>query len=225
MINFDLAEKIKGMQPFYQRAYFNKIFSWKELEALLNLRPFVNDKRFYIHSGKEYNWTSSGWSSDQATYPADILQEELQHYNCYFRDSSRVNKEVNEIAKDLETITGYPTDAHIYFSLNDEEHKEFGIHNDISHNFIVQVEGTTRFRVWNFKGLDETTVENVEYLDKPPYIEVDMNPGDAIFIPKKYWHSATSTTKRMSISFPIVPIDTAFFECRDWLDIDTLIKS
>ena len=42
-------DKINGLVPFFEkRAIDPTILSWQELERLLNLRPFVNHKRFHI---------------------------------------------------------------------------------------------------------------------------------------------------------------------------------
>ena len=40
-------------------------------------------------------------------------------------------------------------------------------------------------------------------MDSSPILDVDMKPGDAIWIPRYYPHLATSKTKRLSVSFPI----------------------
>jgi hypothetical protein len=225
MIDNDLKEKIKLGEPFYEQGKFGKIFSWKELETLLNLRPYVTDARFYIHSNKSYRWDIPFWSSESTSYPINILKEELQHYNCYFRDSSRANKSINQIAKELEELTNCPTDAHIYFGLHTEYVKGFGIHNDASHNFIIQVEGSTRFQIWNFPGATGTGETGMtDHLDEDPYIDVIMNPGDVVFIPRRYWHAATSQTKRLSVSFPMSTAENSFFEDRDWLDVNDLLK-
>ena len=59
-----------------------------------------------------------------------------------------------------------------------------------------------------------------EELPGEPVLDVDMEPGDAIWIPRYFPHLATSKTKRLSISFPIshVPIKYGS-EDREWVNI------
>ena len=44
--------------------------------------------------------------------------------------------------------------------------------------------------------------ENME-MDTEPIIDSIMEPGDAVQIPAHYPHLATSTTSRLSVSFPM----------------------
>ena len=38
----DIIKKIKDEKPFYEKGVVKNIFSWQELETLVNLRPFVS---------------------------------------------------------------------------------------------------------------------------------------------------------------------------------------
>ena len=44
----DLVKEMQDEIPFYREACLKNLFSWQELENLLNLRPFMNDVRFKI---------------------------------------------------------------------------------------------------------------------------------------------------------------------------------
>ena len=138
--------------------------------------------------------------------------------HCYFSDCSRVNKEFNEICGQLEQVFSEyraSADAHIYMNLSDSENG-WGIHWDTSHNLIVQMEGETKFEVW-----DEGVMgaRNMPYLSEKPVIEEVLQPGDAIFVPIRVYHRATSLMKRMSVSFPISFGDTTSPQERHWIKI------
>ena len=96
-----------------------------------------------------------------------------------------------------------PTDAHIYMCKNVNVDHPFGIHFDKSHNVIVQCEGETNFKVWD-KVEDENQQPYQMSISEDPILDVDMQPGDAIWIPKSFPHLATSHTPRMSVSFPFI---------------------
>lgn len=219
MQNYD--DKIRNLEPFYQENAFNvrelnQIFSWNELERLLNLRPFVNNKRFNIMSNKSYKWDTNPWLSDSNTYPSSLIEEEIKNSLCFITDCSRVTKGVNNIAKHLEDLTNSSVDAHIFFSLTNDK-QGFGIHSDNSHNFILQIEGETNFKVWNIEDTDR--LHSIDKLDYEPYIDVIMKPGDCIFIPAYLWHIAESCTKRLSVSFPMTIYNNEIKEDRNWIEL------
>jgi hypothetical protein len=217
-----IYDQLKSLNPFYKENFLHGIFSWQELENLLNLRPFVNATRLNIINDKNYNWDEVNWLTDKNTWPADLLQEILKDKMAYLRDCSRVNKKINQIALELETVLDKSVDTHIFFTTNVNDTKGFGIHNDLSHNLIIQVEGFTNFKVWEEP--EKTEKRFIDFLIHDPIIDVEMKPGDAIFIPVKCWHSATSKTKRLSLSFPISIGKNEIKQTRKWLDINSMVK-
>jgi hypothetical protein len=218
MINDKIKEKIKKLKPFYEPNCIHDIFSWEQLESILNLRPFTNNNRFKILNNEFYTWALTQWHTDSTCFPINIIKEEIKNNFCYLTDASKINKKVNEIAFDLEKTTNLSVDAHIFFCLSENLNYGFGIHNDNNDNFIVQIEGQTNFKVWDIKAKEEE--KNIHEIKEKPYIDVVMNKGDVIFIPKKYWHLAESKTKRLSISFPMANILDYAFEQREWLNIE-----
>lgn len=197
----DLLKEIHDQRPFVKEDYLKNIFSWQELENLLNLRPFISVKRFFILNDKEYNWPIHGWLSDINTFPSSLIDEEIQNNLCYLADCSRVNSKVNAICGDLEKVTNGAADAHIYFDLSVSGFIPLQVHWDKSHNFIVQIEGQTKWKVWDIK-VDKDGPSRTSRLTEISCLDVMMNPGDVIFIPAYHWHYAQSETKRLSISFP-----------------------
>ena len=69
----DLLKEIHDQRPFVKEDCLKNIFSWQELENLLNLRPFISMKRFFILNDKEYNWPIHGWVSDINTFPSSLI--------------------------------------------------------------------------------------------------------------------------------------------------------
>jgi len=209
----DLVKEMQDEIPFYREACLKNLFSWQELEHLLNLRPFMNDARFKIlnDSYKKYHWTTASWSTDNTAFPPSLIDEEIRNKMCYLIDCSRVNSKVNTVCKDLEKGMGGGVDAHIYFDLSIVDLHPFKIHWDKSHNCIVQIEGQTKWKIWYDKAVVDSVVgefafdrglNHMSTHPKSPYIDVIMNPGDMVFVPAYHWHHAQSQTKRLSISFP-----------------------
>ena len=216
-ISQNIIDEIKQVKPAFFKNAFEKFFTWKELENLLNLRPFVNADRCKFVNDKPYTWQRQTWMSDVNTFPPTLLDTEIRQYHCYLSDASRVNESVNSVCGQLEkTFTGGAVDAHIYFNLAEVADNGFGIHWDFSHNLIVQMEGETEFKVW-----EDTVVgdRNPQFLNDKPVIDVVMQPGDAIFVPLNVYHQAISKSKRLSISFPISMNNETANQDRHWIKI------
>jgi len=198
----NISAEIQKNKCSYFKQAFPKIFSWKELERLLNLRPFVNSARFIPVNLEPTSWEKQAWMSDVNCFPPTMVEKFIRERVCYLSDASRANKKINSICKQLEKI--FPdgaADAHIYFALNDKAKESFGIHYDYSHNLIIQVEGITHFKAWNINGNGKERIVN--FLESYPNIDIKLNPGDAVFVPKHFYHEAVSITKRLSVSFPV----------------------
>jgi hypothetical protein len=208
LIQDEVRTAIKDLKANHFPNSFPKIFSWEELEKLLNLRPFVNNKRLRIVDSASYSWNNQAWLSDVNTFPPSMLNEILKGHVCYLSDASRVNEKVNAICNEIEeAFPGYAADAHIYFTVADYLSGGFGAHWDHSHNLIIQVEGTTKFEIWDLMANSDLDGRNISSIQQEPSIQVILNPGDAVFVPMYQYHKATSLAKRLSVSFPFT--DTA----------------
>ena len=197
MIKIDLVKKDI---PHFGKTQKN-LFSYKELERLLNLRPFCNDKRLKATKAQGHYIKQYSWCTDEITWPSSIIKKLLENSSCYLSDCSRASKKINDICKLIEDEWNYPTDAHIFFSLVEGEKGEgLKSHWDFSHNIIIQVEGESNFKVWNeqYKEGDHFLTPKTE-----PVIDVIMKTGDLIFIPKYMLHQVIPLSKRLSVSFPM----------------------
>lgn len=207
MLDIDIVQKMKLEVPFYLKNQLPDVYSWKEFENLINLRPFVSADRFILatNNTKVFNWPKQSWLSDINSFPPKLVNDILSKYVCYLRDCSRVNKKINQICNDIEIECGWKTDAHIYFSLKTDD-IGFGKHNDGQHNLIVQVEGQSSVKVWSVD--DEVIIDTV------------MKPGDIVFIPKDIYHQIIPKTKRLSISFPCdINIEAPEAQDRHWIEV------
>ena len=216
-----LEQKIRELKPFYEQDSVKGIFSWKEFERLINLRPFISSNNFHVLNGEHYTWESKCWLTNINTFPTELLMYLLPQYMGYIQDCSKASENINKICSQLDTFNNCATDAHIFYNLSDKLDQGFGIHADGSHNLIVQVEGTTRMEIWDLEDIDNKN--NIKSLNIPPVIDVIMKPGDSVFIPKRYWHKASSQMKRLSVSFPSNPeMNVSNAQDRVWINIDKL---
>ena len=179
------------------------IFTFKELENLFNLRPFVNTERFIITEKNSYSFQSYSWGTDVRSIPISTVKKIIKKDVAYLRDCGRVNKKINNICKELETIFKKPADCHIYFSLV-KDSQTFGKHFDKQHNTIVVSQGKIKCEMWTNNGVISKELSNGDYLFVPAYVNHMLTP---------------LTEKRLSLSFASAPKETVYFEEREWLEI------
>lgn len=214
----NIIDRVNEDKPFYEKNVINDLFSWQELENLLNMRPFVSSSRFVMTKDDEYKWPMQSWLSDVNTWPPTIIDKVIREDVCYLSDCSRVNKKINNICKSIEEKWNYPTDAHIYFSFKTGKNsKGFSKHWDYNSNIIIQIDGQTNFKIWNKKVKEGNRQIKIE---EEPMMDVILNPGDVIFIPKFMVHQAISLSKRLSISFPMSAILDGTSQDRHWIKIN-----
>ena len=180
-----------------------KLFTFKELEVLLNLRPFLNTKRFIpCNNTKKYSWTNNHWVTDDNCWPISVIKEHVKNCSCYLKDSSRANKKINDVANKLEKKFKKSVDCHIYFSLH-KNVEHFKKHKDKRHNVIVVSEGSIQVEVFS-----KIKKEKI------------LNTGDFVYIPAQVYHKLTPlTSKRISCSFAIEGPVEGICEEREWITI------
>ena len=217
-----LSEGVK-----FKKNYKPDLLSWNEMANIINTRPLMNDKRVkLLGNTRRYEWLCTKWTKDPNCFPPSLIKKLLDNIMIYFVDMSRATEKINDFAKHIEDDYGKQTDAHIYVCRNLKIKHHFGVHYDFNHNLIVQCEGKTNFKVWdevknvdrNLKGIGINTRLEMEV---EPIMDVDMESGDAIWIPKHFPHLATSLTPRLSVSFPLSEYsDTNLIrEDRTWITL------
>ena len=200
-------EKIKKLVSHFGYAEKN-LYTWKELEWLLNLRPFVNNDRFTpAIISPDYDWFYTGWSTDHNTWPVSCIKDTLSKTTAYIRDCSKVSEKINSTCYSLEKILKKNVDCHIYISLN-KDVQNFEKHKDGAHNIIVVTEGSIKCEIW---------------IEGGHIIEKELTNGEYAFVPAHVYHRITPITeKRLSLSFPIALDEPVGYEEREWLRLDNL---
>ncbi len=207
----------------YIKQYFNNLLNWNELENLINIRPLMTTKRVQLlNMNESFEWMNSIWTSDPNCIPPSLIRSLLDEIVIYFVDMSRATKRINDFARIIEDEYGRQVDAHIYVCRNLNIEHPFGAHFDFSDNVIVQCEGITNFKVWDeVKNVREDSINTKLQIDDEPILDVDMESGDTIWIPKHFPHLATSLTPRLSVSFPISSVANIsdVREDRNWITL------
>ena len=204
----------------YTKNHYPDLLTKEELENILNITPLMTVERFKALTNEEFSWDHNAWVLDEQTIPPPIVRYLIDHYTCYLRDCTRLTKNLNKVAKELEELYHVQADAHIYINKNPKVEHPFGIHFDKSSNLIVQCVGVTNFKVWT-KEVEDKDGKNVQMEpEEAPGLDIDLEPGDSLYIPAYMPHLATSKTPRFSVSFPMTqPHEFEFKSERSWIRI------
>ena len=175
---------------YYPKAYDTPPLTIKHIEGYLNDHKFTHDELKVISPDTNeidnYVNIEQPWRS---AYDADCMEHLWTIGYSFIIHSPYVSKPVKFIAASIEEANHSSCDAHVYMGKANSQ--SFPPHDDESNNLIVQCAGNTLWRVWT-GGYE-------------PFIDVVMEPGDAIYIPKGITHQAQPLSDRLSVSFPFFP--------------------
>ena len=226
-------KKLKALTPHFGKTA--SLYTYKEFEGLLNLRPFISAKRFKpAQDTKRYEWPVYDWHTDKNVWPVSAIKQVLKYSAIYLNDASRANQKINGFSEGLEKVFKKPVDCHIYFSNNSKKSKSFGKHKDGCHNVIVVCEGRINFKIYTNStetnaGLlddDKSKVLLTQEVNGNKVMSRNLGKGDYAFVPAGVYHKVeTITKKRLSCSFPIfldyqnTEKGEFTFDEREWLNI------
>jgi ribosomal protein L16 Arg81 hydroxylase len=116
------------------------------------------------------------------------------------------SKSTNNLCKTIENNFLVATDIHAYCSFS--KSKSFKIHCDYASNFIIQCYGTTHWKVYDNRLSTLYPISNYEIDENEleTLIDIELVPGDLIYIPSRMYHKAEPSEKRLSMSIPCVPM-------------------
>ncbi len=214
------------MKPHYQENFMPDLFSWSELELMINMASFLNPSNCVIdpkEAGK-LQWDMPSWNVNKEEMPVGLFEELMNKVGVfYFVDCSRFKKEFNDFASHLEEKEKIPFDTHVYVHYkNLQKPHPFGCHWDLHSNVIIQCEGSTHWMVYPKINPVTKTQQSHLHIDEDPIIDIVLNPGDAIWIPRYYPHHAISKEKRISLSFAGThhsSLETQNYKDRTWISL------
>jgi hypothetical protein len=125
----------------------------------------------------------------------------IENYGFY-------NQQINDLLKELESRFFIDSAAHLYCGLLNS--KSFPIHCDSPANFILQIEGRTRWTVFKQRAtqlIKTSDISSILYnknyeVKNDILLDTILEPGDVLYIPSRQYHVASPSEPRISISIP-----------------------
>jgi ribosomal protein L16 Arg81 hydroxylase len=180
--------------------------TWHEVEMCINNPQFFDmqlvDKvtNRYI----ELPQYQRAWSPNRFPDAKDIKQAFDAGNTLIINNFDWISRAKQDLLRQVEEYFPNILSAlHVYCGLS--ESKSFKIHEDFANNFIVQVEGITHWQVFAQRAsyLVDRFNYDVNADDLDCVIDVDLKPGDILYIPNRCWHYAQPKERRLSVSIPM----------------------
>ena len=196
--------------PRVWRKAVPKFVTWKDAENALNapwnhVITVIDDD----HSRMRLDEVEEPWFYKQIPRKQELFELANEGYTINICQYGHGNRYIEELMEGLESTFDGCADCHIFITTgNDNSHPSFKPHFDKPCNFIMQMEGKTRWQVYN-----ERCSALVEGSD-PPYtpsedeltiaIDTVLEEGDVLYFGSRAYHNTRHTEgSRLSISIPI----------------------
>jgi hypothetical protein len=181
--------------------------TWDDVETCLNnpflyqfelIDPSTNSKIQIPESRKAWIW-------DRTVQDKRFLFEKVNAgYGLVIMNYGFYSKKTMELLQTFENMFDINAAIHVYSGLAGEG--TFGIHDDYPANFIIQTEGTTKWKIFKNRlcYMHRTGTMNGRLTDDDLDVAIDvtLEPGDALYIPSRMYHKAYPEGKRLSMSIP-----------------------
>lgn len=228
IISKKILEKVKNFSnvPFVLKQSFNykDLIHWKEIENYLNDNYSITKEQLGIIDTNRHMFNPPmgdySWSLIKRYVPQEIFSLINSGNSFVLFNMNRFNKELNSLANEIESgLNGISLDLHIFGGLK-SICQSFTIHKDTSYNLIFQIDGKSRWMVYNSDSNLPINLESDDQLNL--LVDTTLDPGDVIYIPVNNYHKCIPMGKRLSISVCFVPtFDGNFCKNREWFTLNT----
>ena len=199
---------------------FAHVFSWDEMNRLLNMSKLWSDRSMSIVlDGKSVDLAEYGRAGQTREGNQAIMPDPEQIMLLLRRGGTLVldlietlSPGVSTISAALQTATGGVAVCNVYCSWR--AHQGFKAHCDSTDVFAIHIEGSKIWRVYEGRADNATDIAGHDYGSFTPehhdrakgklLEEIEMKPGDVLYLPKGQYHEAlASSDASLHLSFGI----------------------
>jgi hypothetical protein len=171
------------------------LFSWQEIDTLLSghaLDENVKILRDGVRVPRQFYTSNEGQQLNVRAFH-DLLP---QGVSIVVNDVDYLVPNINQLTVAIEREMGIYTHVNAYLSFS--KGGAFKPHWDFMDALVVQVHGNKRWRIWNTEVPDPIEIADRTKVNASlaPDQELELAPGDVLFIPRGEPHSATVSGER-----------------------------
>lgn len=148
------------------------------------------------------------WWPDDSRPTSDGIRRSLADgWTIFVRHAERCHGPLAELADEFRRAFQSPIDIHFFCTPPATE--GFGWHYDVEDVFILQTQGSKKYRLRkntvNPWPLVETTPDDLSYeAERSLVMECVLKAGDWLYIPPGYWHAAQAEELSISLSVGVM---------------------
>ena len=213
------------LQDFWDRAplivsrnlpgYYSGLFSLNSVDELVGLHSFQPGGIRYLPCERAVDPIPFSLSEDGFADSADVYKKYHQGASLFFHGIHKYRKPIAQLCRSLTRFFRMPSGATAVVSPP-------GIHSspthfDLTNNFLIQVEGSKRYRIYeSFEALpiarqEKPHLVSPDLLGDPLY-DIELRSGDVLFIPRGFVHEGFASDQG-SVHV------TAGLNCLTWADL------
>lgn len=184
--------------PYLEKNAFQSNMTWNEVDHVLHcMQPMCSYAR--LHDGKnlipQSDYTEShlhvGLHSHR--FVQEALYQHLRDGSTLIIDRMEIfSATIKRYCDFFAEFIGHPVVANGYAAFGEKQ--SFGNHWDTHDVFAVQLIGRKRWRVYRPTFMlpmpDQTSKNYKQECPKDPVLDIYLNAGDVLYIPRGWWHTA-----------------------------------
>lgn len=164
-----------------------------ELEAVIAHRPLGKKDVDLVSRAREIS-KHLYTTEDDRIDPAGVFDQ-------FARGATIVSTYLHEhvpalagLCAELAQVFSARVQTNVYFTPPNAQ--GFDVHFDTHDVLVLQIEGVKRWRLWGFGERAPLKGQHHDAYPKPegpPEVELELGPGDTLYVPRGLWHAAAST--------------------------------
>lgn len=209
------TDLLRNDQPHYFKNFLenpNLLVSWSDIESCINRPEIFNFELIDKDTNMkiEIPQANKTWVWDKLVQDKGFIFDKVNRgHGLVIMNYASFSEHTNRLMSIFENIFDVNAAIHVYCGLSGSA--SFPIHDDYPVNFIVQIEGKTRWKVFKNRSSslfkigslnDKRHDKKIDEADLEVAIDIELQPGDALYIPSRCFHVAYPIEKRISVSIP-----------------------
>ncbi len=175
--------------------FYNHLLQIDSLDALLGSRQFKFPALRLTKAGEEL--TSEKYANDKNIDLSSVQKYFLDGYTIILNALHDQNQALGELVNVLAHDLGHPFQTNVY--ITPPSSQGFPAHYDTHEVFVLQIEGSKIWRIYNqspeILPTKQMEFQKEKHATPPTFTELELKKGDLLYIPRGVMHDAQTNSE------------------------------